>query len=120
MGIKQDVEETLKDYPITKIEGQPDEESLLKLKMELAEALASIPTLNGGGQHGHIGLIIPEAENIAFSRNNERYEILDNPGPYPVHVDATDTALRERQVAEHKAEIKECELRRRESSFITI
>ena len=117
MGIKQDVKETLKDYPITKIEGQPDEESLSKLKMELAKALASIPTLNGGGQHGHIGLIIPEAEYILFSRNNERYENLDNPGPYPTHVDATDTKLRERQVAEHKAEIKEYEMQLGASSW---
>lgn len=110
MGVKQDVEETLKDYPITTIEGQPDEESLSKLKVELAEALASIPTLNGGGQHGHIGLIIPEAEYIAFSHNAERYEILDNPGPYPAQVDQNDAVLRERQVAEHKANIKEYEM----------
>eukprot|EP00956_Cyclotella_meneghiniana_P037289 scaffold136532_cov36-Cyclotella_meneghiniana.AAC.1 len=34
---------------------------------------------------------------MLFSNNNERYEIFNNPGPYPAHVDATDTALRERQ-----------------------
>ena len=56
MGIKQDVEDSLKDYPITTIEGQPDEEALSKLRLELVEGLASIPTLNGGGQHGQIGM----------------------------------------------------------------
>ena len=117
MGVKQDVEETLKGYPITKIEGQPDEEAMSKLKTELAEALASIPTLNGGGQHGHIGLIIPETEYMLFSNNNERYEIFNNPGPYPAVVDATDTAMRERQVAEHKAEIKEYEMQLGASSW---
>jgi hypothetical protein len=110
MGVKQDVEDSLKDYPITKIDGQPDEESLSKLKLELAEGLASIPTLNGGGQHGHIGLIIPATEYTAFSHNGARYEIIANPGPYPAHVDATDAVLRERQVAEHKGEIKEYEM----------
>ena len=87
MGVKQDVEDSLKDYPITKIDGQPSEEALSKLKLELAEGLASIPTLNGGGQHGHIGLIIPEPEYTAFSHNGERYEIFSNPGPYPTTVD---------------------------------
>ena len=61
MGVKQDVEDSLKDYPITRIDGQPTEEALTQLKLELAKGLASIPTLNGGGRHGHIGLIIPDA-----------------------------------------------------------
>ena len=110
MGVKQDVEDSLKDYPISKIDGQPTEEALTQLKLELAEGLASIPTLNGGGRHGHIGLIIPDAEYTAFSNNGAPYEIFDNPGPYPTTVDATDAVLRERQVAEHKGEVKEYEM----------
>ena len=108
MGVKQDVEESLKDYFITKIDGQPSKEAISKLKLELSEGLASIPTLNGGGRHGHIGLIIPNAEYVKFSHNNAPYDILDNPGPYPTTVDK-DTVVRERQIAEHKAEIKEYE-----------
>eukprot|EP00804_Cyclotella_cryptica_P028262 CCRYP_014618-RA/>CCRYP_014618-RA protein AED:0.29 eAED:0.29 QI:0/0/0/1/0.5/0.33/3/0/697 len=110
MGIKQDVEDSLKDYPISTIDGQPDEEALSKLKLELVEGLASIPTLNGGGQHGHIGMILSTAEYTAISRNGAPYDILDNPGPYPLNVDATDAVNRERQVAEHKGEIKEYEM----------
>ena len=34
MGIKQDVEESLKDYFITKIDGQPSEEAITKLKLK--------------------------------------------------------------------------------------
>jgi len=49
MGIKQDVEESLKDYFITKIDGQPSEEAISKLKLELSKGLASILTLNSGG-----------------------------------------------------------------------
>ena len=59
MGVKQDTEDSLKDYFITRIEGQPTEQDLSKLKLELSEGLANIPTKNGGGQHGHIGMIIP-------------------------------------------------------------
>eukprot|EP00804_Cyclotella_cryptica_P003263 CCRYP_010497-RA/>CCRYP_010497-RA protein AED:0.29 eAED:0.28 QI:0/0/0/1/0.33/0.25/4/0/732 len=109
MGIKQDVEESLKDYFITKIDGQPSEEAISKLKLELSEGLASIPTLNGGGRHGHIGLIIPNAEYTIFSHNNAPYDILANPGPYPTTVDPGAVA-RERQIAEHKAEIREYEM----------
>jgi hypothetical protein len=58
MGIKQeDVEESLKDYFITKIDGQPSKEAISKLKLELSEGLESIPTLNGGGRYGHIGRV---------------------------------------------------------------
>jgi hypothetical protein len=109
MRIKQDVEESLKDYFITKIDGQPSEEAITKLKLELSEGLASIPTLNGGGRHGHIGLIIPTTEYTTFSHNNTPYDILTNPGPYPTTVD-TDAVVRERQIAEHKAEIREYEM----------
>eukprot|EP00804_Cyclotella_cryptica_P028837 CCRYP_008424-RA/>CCRYP_008424-RA protein AED:0.29 eAED:0.29 QI:0/0/0/1/0.16/0.14/7/0/719 len=109
MGIKQDAEESLKDYFITKIDGQPSEEAISKLKLELSEGLASIPTLNGGGRHGHIGLIIPNAEYTIFSHNNAPYDILANPGPYPTTVDP-DAVARERQIAEHKAEIREYEM----------
>ena len=109
MGIKQDVEESLKDYCITKINGQPSKEAISKLKLELSEGLASIPTLNGGRRHGHIGLIIPTAEYMTFSYNNKPHDILDNPGPNPTTVDLNDL-VRERQIAERKAEIREYEM----------
>ena len=99
MGIKQDVEDSLKDYPITTIDGQPDKEAMSKLRLELVEGLTSIPTLNGGGQHGQIGMILSDADYTAISNNGELYEIFDNPGPYPQNVDATDAVNRERQVA---------------------
>ena len=87
MGVKHDVEDSLKDYFITKIDGQSTKKDLSKLKLELSKGLASILTLNGGGHHGHIGLIIPNAEYTAFLHGNAPYDILDNPGPYPLTVD---------------------------------
>lgn len=109
MGVKQDTEDSLKDYFITKIEGQPTEQDLSKLKVELSEGLASIPTENGGGQHGHIGMIIPQAEYILFSNGGRIYDTLTNPGPYPANVDP-NIILREQQIAEHKHEISEYEV----------
>ena len=99
MGIKQDVKERLKKFSITRIKGQLGEETLNKLKEELTTMLATVPMTNGGGQHGHVGLIIPDAQYITFSHN---------PGPYPADVDP-DPVICERQVAKHKAEYKEFE-----------
>jgi hypothetical protein len=108
MGIKQDTEDSLKDFEFTKIDGQPTDEDLNQLTKECTNAASSISTTNGGGQHGHAGMVIPEADYITFSYNAERFVAPTNPGPYPQIVDA-DAVIRERQIAEHKAEIAEYE-----------
>ena len=83
MGIKQDVTDSLRDYEFTKIDGQPTDEDVNLLIKELTLAAASIPTTNGGGQHGHVGLIIDESEYITFSHNGERFLDPKNPGAIP-------------------------------------
>jgi hypothetical protein len=62
MGIKQDTEDSLKDFEFTKIDGQPSDEDISTLIKELTNAASSISTTNGGGQHGYIGMIIPDAQ----------------------------------------------------------
>jgi hypothetical protein len=101
MGIKQDIENSLKDHFVTKIDGQPTDEDVTNLIRELSEMLASVPTTNGGGSHGHIGMIIDDAEYRTFSTGGAPFNVPTNPGPYPATVDP-DPAIRERQVAEVK------------------
>jgi len=108
MGIRHDVEEGLKKYEITKIDGQPTDEDLNLLTKELTNATGSVTTQNGGGEHGHVGMVVEEAEYVTFSRNAERILVPMNPGPYPTSVD-TDKIIRERRIAEHKAEIAKYE-----------
>ena len=108
MGIRQDIKESLKDFHITKIDGQPTKEDLLKLRQELCEATASIPTTNGGGMHVYVGMLLEDAEYTAFSQGGLQFIVPTNPGPYPANVDAYAVIL-ERQVAEHKAELAEFE-----------
>jgi hypothetical protein len=108
MGIKQDIENSLKDHFVTKIDGQPTDEDVTNLIRELSQMLASVPTTNGGGSHGHIGMIIDDAEYRTFSTGNAPFNVPTNPGPYPAIVDP-DPAIREQQVAEHKAEKDEFE-----------
>ena len=108
MGIKQNIETSLKDYSFTKIDGQPLDEDVMNLVQEMTKMLASIPTTNGGGSHGHIGMIIEDTEYRTFSTGNQLFVVPTNPGPYPTTVDP-DPATRERQVAKHKAEKEEFE-----------
>ena len=42
MGIKQDVETSLTDWPVTKIEGQPTKETISKLETEITKLCPSI------------------------------------------------------------------------------
>ena len=109
MGIKQDIETSLKDHFFTKIDGQPTNEDITNLIRELSEMLESVPTTNGGGSHGHIGMIIDDAEYRTFSTSNAPFVVPTNPGPYPMTVDP-DAAIHERQVAEHKSEKDEFEI----------
>jgi hypothetical protein len=69
MGIRHDVEQGLEKYKITKIDGQPTDEDLNLLMKELTNAAGSVASQNGGREHGHIGMVIEEAEYITFSRN---------------------------------------------------
>jgi len=108
MGIRHDVEQGLEKYEITKIDGQPTDEDLNLLIKELTNAAGSVATRNGGGEHGHVGMVIDDAEYITFSRSGTRFVVPTNPGPYPATVD-TDKVIRERQIAEHKAECNEYE-----------
>jgi hypothetical protein len=108
MGIRHDVKEGLEKYEITKIDGRPTDEDLNLLTKELTNVAGSVATQNGGGEHGHVGMVVEEAEYVTFSRNAERFLVPTNPGPYPTSVDS-DKIIRERQLAEHKAEVVEYE-----------
>jgi hypothetical protein len=109
MGIKQDTEDSLNDFVFTKIDGQPTGEDLNQLTKECTNAVSSISTTNVGGQHGHTGMVIPTAEYVSFSQNAERFITLTNPGLYPDIVNP-DIVVRERQSAEHKADMQNMKL----------
>lgn len=106
MGIKQDVEDALKNISVTKIDGQPTDEDLTQLRQELAAMAATIPTSNGGGLHGHVGMLIDEIEYITFSKDGTPFVAPDNPGIYPTNV-SQDTVIRTQQLSEHKVKVHE-------------
>jgi hypothetical protein len=70
MGICQDTEDSLKDFTFTPIEGQPTDEDINNLVEECSNAAASVPTSNGGGRHGHIGMLMEDADYQLISHGN--------------------------------------------------
>jgi hypothetical protein len=104
IGIGQDTKENIKTFLITKIYSQPADEDLNKLKSELSELVTSIPTINGGGSHGHVCMITDNILYCSFSNGGVPFVTPTNPGPYPTNVDP-DTMIHEGQIAKHKAEV---------------
>lgn len=69
MGIHHEVKESIKKHEVTIIKGQPTDEDLNQLMKELTNAMGSVATEKGGGEHSHIGMVVKEAEYITFLRN---------------------------------------------------
>jgi hypothetical protein len=107
MGVYQDVFDALKGFEINKIDGQPIDEDINKLTTQLTAALVTIETENGGGKLGHIGIVIPEHRYLTLS-GGTKFNKPIRPGAYPASA-SDDAKTREKQVAEHKAEINEFE-----------
>jgi hypothetical protein len=96
MGIFQDVFNTLQAFEITKIEGQPTDDDINKLTTQLTAGLVPISTSNGGGQLGHIGIVVPETGYVVLSKGSKLNQL--NPGAYPAFA-SDDKKIREKEVA---------------------
>ena len=59
---------TIFEYPaLTKITGQPDYPTLKRIKDELKANAASVPSDLGGGNHGHLGIVLTPQEYTQVS-----------------------------------------------------
>jgi hypothetical protein len=107
MGILQDVFNALKALDFAKINGQPMDDDINKLMTQLTTAQVTISTTNGGGMLGHIGIVVPQSRYVALS-TGPRLVRLVHPRAYSATA-SDDTKTHEKEVAEHKAKIKEFE-----------
>jgi hypothetical protein len=107
MGILQAVFDALKAFKIAKIDRQPMDDDINKLTMQLTAELVTILTTNRGGTLGHIGIVVPESRYVALLTGPKLVRPV-HPGAYPATA-SDDTKTREKEVAKHKAEIKEFE-----------
>ena len=107
MSSKEDIIAMLSKMSVTKIDGQPNDRSLVQLEKELVKIAMSISTALGGGRHGHAGLIIPDAEYVRRT-NGEQFIVPAHPGVYPTTNITSKT--KSRREAEHKELIKQYEV----------
>ena len=109
MGIRADIRDELKKETVTKIHGQPTSHDLTILEKELIAILAGIPTALGGGNFGHVGVIM---EAAAYSNMTAGIDFVNpaSPGVYPAGLAANAAAtVRARAEAEHKELITQFE-----------
>jgi hypothetical protein len=66
---------------LTKIHGKPTYESVQNVLTELKANAGSVPTTLGGGQHGHLGLLLSDARYTALAYTLH-WVSPGNPGPF--------------------------------------
>lgn len=66
---------------VTKLKRQPTNQDLAIREMELIAILANIPTTLGGGNHGHLGIIVEPARHLLI-RGGGVFVNPANPGIY--------------------------------------
>jgi hypothetical protein len=87
---------------VTKIHGQPTSHDITILEKEIIATLANIPTSSGGGNHGHVGVILNPMEYNTMTKGINFVNPV-NPGIYPMGPAVNAMAgTRARAEAEHK------------------
>ncbi len=99
--------DALKAFKFAKIDKQLTDDNINKLTMQLTAALVTISTTNRGGTLGQIKNVVPESRYVALSTGLKLVRPV-HPGAYPATA-SDNTKTREKEVAEHKAKIKEFE-----------
>jgi hypothetical protein len=109
MGIRTDTRDELRKETVTKIHGQPTSHDLTNLEKEIISILANIPTTLGGGNHGHVGVIMDPTEYNTMT-GGTAFVNPANPGIYPAGLAVNAAAgTRARAEAEHKELINQFE-----------
>ena len=84
---------------LTKIHGEPNSAALLDLRNEIRCNAQSVTTTLGGGQYGHLGLVMSEDLYLALP-NTVPYERPEFPGQFQI----SDTDATEGEIAQEKAD----------------
>lgn len=89
---------------IPKITGAPTYVSIAAIHAKLKINAASIPTTLGGGQHGHLGLVLSPATYLTVA--NVAFDCPANPGIHP-HIPPGSTAAQIQEInCQHQAGVK--------------
>jgi len=109
MGIRTDIRDEICKETVTKIHGQPTSHDLTNLEKEIISILANIPTTLGGGNYGHVGVIMDPTDYTTMTGGTSFVNPV-NPGIYPADLALNAAAgIRARTEAEHKELINQFE-----------
>ena len=109
MGIRTEIRNEIRKETVTKIHGQPTSHDLTQLVKEIIAILANIPTSLGGGNHGHVGVIMDPVDYNTMTAGIDFVNPV-NPGIYPSDLTLNAAAgARARAEAEHKELINQFE-----------
>ena len=109
MGIRTDIRDEIRKETVTKIHGQPTSHDLTNLEKEIISILANIPTTLGGGNHGHVGVIMDQLDYNTMTTGIDFVNSV-NPGIYPAGLALNAAAgTRAREEAIHKELIAQFE-----------
>ena len=67
MGVRTEIRDEIRKETVTKIHGQLTSRDLVNLEKEIIAILANILTTLGGGNHGHVGIIMNPTEYITMT-----------------------------------------------------
>ena len=88
---------------LTSIVGKPDNPSIQKLKKEIYANAVSIYSELGGGDHGHLALLLTLAAYRTLTGHT--YNVPDHPGALAVHARNTEAATIVEDNRQHAARL---------------
>ena len=97
---------------LTKVPNNPSFQHIDLLQREAYANVSSVNTSLGGGHHGYLGLLMPDAEYQAISHGGTAFQAPDFPGPQDAHAeDTTAHAIVEanQQYGKDLKTFRECE-----------
>jgi len=68
---------------LTRIIGTPTNSSIKLLTKEVYTNACAVPSMHGGGGHGHLGLVMPDAAYVVVAGVN--FQLPIHPRPAPQH-----------------------------------
>jgi hypothetical protein len=101
--LQSEVQKTVAERMVTKVNGPPTSNDLDLLKEELIAIFASIPSVLGGGMNSHAGMLLSYADYATMAPGTP-FVAPVNPGVYPVGVTA---ATRSRMETKCKEQVKQ-------------
>jgi len=90
---------------LTRIVRMPTNSSIKLLTKEVYTNTMAVPSTHGGGGHGHLGLVMPDAAYAVVAGVN--FQLPVHPGPAPQHATGTNAAACVETTCLYDATLKE-------------